>query len=60
MAACGLAADDTRVAALRRGVLEVVVGSGVLLQEMAHYHKRLLLEQLRGLFSPALRATLRK
>jgi predicted nucleic acid-binding Zn ribbon protein len=46
--ACGLATDDTRVAALRRGVLEVVVGSGVLLQEMAHYHKRRLLEQLRG------------
>ena len=48
MAACGLAVDQTQVAALRRGVLEVVVGSGVLLQEMAHYHKRHLLEQLRG------------
>ena len=47
VAACGLAADQTRVAALRRGVLEVVVGSGVLLQELAHYHKRRLLEQLR-------------
>jgi hypothetical protein len=48
MAACGLADGQTQVAALRRGVLEVVVGSGVLLQEMAHYHKRRLLEQLRG------------
>jgi hypothetical protein len=48
VAACGLAPDQTQVAALRRGVLEVVVGSGVLLQEMAHYHKRRLLEQLRG------------
>jgi hypothetical protein len=48
MAACGLAPDQTQVAALRRGVLEVVVGSGVLLQEMAHYHKRRLLEHLRG------------
>ena len=48
VAACGLAAGETKVAALRRGVLEVVVGSGVLLQEMAHYHKRRLLEQLRG------------
>jgi predicted nucleic acid-binding Zn ribbon protein len=48
VAACGLAADQTRVAALRRGVLEVVVGSGVLLQELAHFHKRRLLEQLRG------------
>jgi predicted nucleic acid-binding Zn ribbon protein len=47
VAACGLAAEQTKVAALRRGVLEVVVGSGVLLQEMAHYHKRRLLEQLR-------------
>jgi predicted nucleic acid-binding Zn ribbon protein len=47
VAACGLAADETRVAALRRGVLEVVVSSGVLLQELAHYHKRRLLEQLR-------------
>ena len=48
VATCGLAADETKVAALRRGVLEVVVGSGVLLQEMAHYHKRRLLEHLRG------------
>jgi predicted nucleic acid-binding Zn ribbon protein len=48
MAACGVAPDQTKVGALRRGVLEVVVGSGVLLQELAHYHKRRLLEQLRG------------
>ncbi len=47
VADCGLSADETRVAALRRGVLEVVVGSGVLLQELAHFHKRRLLEQLR-------------
>jgi len=47
VAGCGLVGDETKVAALRRGVLEVVVGSGVLLQEMAHYHKRRLLEQLR-------------
>ena len=40
--------DQTAVSALRRGVLEVVVGNGVLLQELAHYHKRRLLEQLRG------------
>ena len=31
-----------------RGVLEVVVGNAVLLQELAHFHKRRLLEQLRG------------
>ncbi len=47
VAACGVAPGETRVSVLRRGVLEVVVGSSVLLQELAHYHKRPLLEQLR-------------
>jgi predicted nucleic acid-binding Zn ribbon protein len=41
-------AEHTRVGALRRGVLEVEVDNAVLLQELAHYHKRRLLEQLRG------------
>ena len=41
-------AAHTRVGALRRGVLEVVVGNAVLLQELTHFHKRRLLEQLRG------------
>lgn len=40
-------AAQTRVGALRRGVLEIVVASSVLLQELASYHKRRLLEQLR-------------
>jgi predicted nucleic acid-binding Zn ribbon protein len=40
-------AAHTRPAALRRGVLEVVVDNAVLLQELAHFHKRRLLEQLR-------------
>jgi predicted nucleic acid-binding Zn ribbon protein len=40
-------ARHTRVGALRRGVLEILVGNAVLLQELAHYQKRLLLEQLR-------------
>ena len=40
-------APHTRVAGLRRGALEVTVGNGVLLQELAHYHKRRLLEALR-------------
>ena len=40
-------AAQTRVGALRRGVLEVTVGNAVLLQELAHFHKRRLLEQLR-------------
>jgi predicted nucleic acid-binding Zn ribbon protein len=41
------AAPHTRVAGLRRGVLEVTVGNAVLLQELAHFHKRRLLEALR-------------
>jgi predicted nucleic acid-binding Zn ribbon protein len=41
------AAKQTRVAGLRRGVLEVIVGNAVLLQELAHFQKRRLLEQLR-------------
>jgi hypothetical protein len=38
----------TRVGGLRRGVLEVYVDNAVLLQELAHFHKRPLLEQLRA------------
>jgi predicted nucleic acid-binding Zn ribbon protein len=41
-------AKHTRVAGLRRGVLEVEVANAVLMQELAHYHKRRLLESLRG------------
>ncbi len=41
-------ARQTRVAGMRRGVLEVEVGSAVLLQELSHYHKRRLLEGLRA------------
>lgn len=40
-------ARQTRVAGMKRGVLEIEVGSAVLLQELAHYHKRRLLEGLR-------------
>jgi predicted nucleic acid-binding Zn ribbon protein len=40
-------AAHTRVGGLRRGVLEVYVDNAVLLQELAHFHKRRLLEQLR-------------
>ncbi|SRR5581483_3189399 len=38
---------DTRVNGLRRGVLEVEVRGGVLLQELAQFHKRALLTALR-------------
>ncbi len=37
----------TRVSALRRGVLEIMVDSSVLLQELAHFQKRRLLEGMR-------------
>jgi hypothetical protein len=38
---------ETRVLAIRRGVLEVEVKGAVLLQELAQYHKRGLLTRLR-------------
>ena len=38
---------QTRVLGLRRGVLEVEVRSGVLVQELAQFHKRKLLGELR-------------
>jgi predicted nucleic acid-binding Zn ribbon protein len=41
-------AAHTRPGVLRRGVLEVMVDNAVLLQELAHYQKRQLLEQLRA------------
>jgi hypothetical protein len=37
------------VAALRRGILEVIVAHPVLLQELAHFQKRRLLQELRRL-----------
>jgi predicted nucleic acid-binding Zn ribbon protein len=40
-------ATQTRLGGLRRGVLEVEVTSAVLLQELAHFHKRRLLQALR-------------
>ena len=40
-------AVHTRAGAVRRGVLEVVVDNAVLLQELAYFHKRRLLEELR-------------
>ena len=44
-------APKTRVAALKRGVLEVEVKSAVLLQELPQYHKRRLLEALRRILT---------
>ncbi len=40
-------AKHTQVGGIRRGVLEVLVDNAVLLQELAHYRKRPLLERLR-------------
>ena len=45
--AAGERASETRVASMRRGVLEVEVKNGVLLQELAQFHKRRLLADLR-------------
>ncbi len=39
--------EHTRVGGLRRGVLEVLVDNAVLLQELVHFQKRGLLEQVR-------------
>jgi predicted nucleic acid-binding Zn ribbon protein len=41
-------AKKTRIGGFRRGEVEVIVANAVLLQELAHYQKRQLLEQLRG------------
>jgi predicted nucleic acid-binding Zn ribbon protein len=40
-------AAQTRVLGLRRDILEVEVNGAVLMQELAHFHKRRLLEVLR-------------
>jgi hypothetical protein len=41
--------EETRVAVLRRNVLEIEVRSPVLLQELSQFHKRRLLEAIRGI-----------
>ena len=40
-------ASQTRVLGLKRGILEVEVNGAILLQELAHYHKRKVLERMR-------------
>jgi len=47
MTACGLCPDETHLGAFRRGVLEVLAQNSIVLQELAQFHKRPLLEQLR-------------
>lgn len=46
-AAGARAAEHTCVGALRRGVLEILVDNAVLMQELANFQKRSLLEKLR-------------
>ena len=41
-------ARQTRVLGLRRGILEVEVAGSVLMQELAHFHKRVLLQKLKA------------
>jgi Dna[CI] antecedent, DciA len=40
--------SHTRVLGLKRGLFEVEVDSAVLVQELMHYHKKRLLDALRG------------
>ena len=40
-------APHTRVLGIKRGILEVEVDNAVLLQELAHFHKRPVLEKMR-------------
>jgi hypothetical protein len=40
--------DDTRILGFKRGILEIEVASAVLMQELAHYHKRRLLRALQA------------
>lgn len=44
-------AQHTRFMGVRRGVLEIEVDNSVLMQELAHFHKRKILEKLRGLLA---------
>lgn len=39
-------APQTRVLNLRRGILEIEVANAILLQELAHFHKRRVLDHL--------------
>src|SRR5262245_20416735 len=46
-------ASQTRVGAMRRGVVEIEVTNSALLQELAGFHKRRLLEALKSKLSGA-------
>lgn len=52
-------AKVTRVAGFRRNVLEIEVNGGIPLQELGHFHKRRLLQQLRTLLGGVLITDLR-
>jgi len=57
--AAGENSPHTRVIALRRHVLEIEVRGSVLMQELAQFHKRKLLEVLRKLLTGVTIADLR-
>ena len=42
---------QTRIGALRRGILEIEVGNAVLMQELAQFHKRKLLDKLQRMLT---------
>ena len=44
-------AEQTRVNSFNRGVLEIVVANSVILQELTQFHKKKLLQQLKGKIS---------
>ena len=44
-------ASKTRVMALKRGIMEVEVKGAILLQELAQFHKRRILEALRRILT---------
>lgn len=48
-------AKNTRVVGLRRGTLEVEVNNGILLQELASFHKRRLLQKLKEKYPTPIR-----
>src|SRR5262245_29472597 len=52
-------ARRSRVGSIKRGVLEIEVGSGALMQELAGFHKRRLLESLKRKLNGAILKDLR-
>jgi len=52
-------AEQSRVGSFQRGVLEIIVGNSVVLQELAQFHKKKLLTELKKRLSGSPPAELR-